>query len=410
MSERRDPRERIAAQRARLAGQSRLRARRSVIRRDGVRCEVAGEDGTPRWLLNFCGNDYLGLSQQFAVVNALMDSAAREGAGGVASHLVCGHHAAHAALEHEIADWLQAPRALLLGSGYLANLAVLQTLLGDGDVCVQDRLNHASLIDAAHLAGCRLRRYPHADAEGALRQLRATPGGAAVLASDGVFSMDGDIAPLRELAVVARTEGALLYVDDAHGIGVCGPDGRGSVAGARLDTSAVPLQLVTLGKALGGYGAAVVGEADLIEHLAGAARPYVYTTAPPPALAAASLEAVRLARREHWRRGKLAALVHRLRRGLDGHGFELLPSDTAIQPLLCGDDARALALSRWLEAEGYWVAAIRPPTVPEGRARLRITLSAAHEEAHVDGLVEALARARDLAPAPGGDPAQEAAP
>jgi len=395
VSEREDPRARIAALRTRRELQARTRVRRTVLRRDGVRCEVEGRHGVSRWLVNFCGNDYLGLSQQFAVANALADAAMQTGAGGVASHLVCGHAAEHEALERELADWLQAPRALLLGSGYLANLAVLQALLGDGDACVQDRLNHASLIDAAHLAGCRLRRYPHGDAEGALRQLRGAPGGVAMLATDGVFSMDGDVAPLRDLAAAAQAEDALMYVDDAHGVGVLGPDGRGSVAAARLDVSQVPLQLVTLGKALGGYGAAVVGEADLVEHLASTARPYIYTTAPPPALAAASLAAVKLARREHWRRGKLAALVHRLRRGLGERGFELMDSDTAIQPLVCGGDARALALSRALEEDGYWVAAIRPPTVPEGRARLRITLSAAHEEADVDGLVAALARARD---------------
>ncbi|NLC60705.1 MAG: 8-amino-7-oxononanoate synthase [Gammaproteobacteria bacterium] len=395
MSERDDLRARVAGLRTRRQLQARERVRRTVLRRDGVRCEVAGADGAPRWLVNFCSNDYLGLAQQFAVASALADAAARTGAGGVASHLVCGHTAEHEALERELADWLQAPRALLLGSGYMANLAVLQSLLGDGDVSVQDRLNHASLIDAAHLAGCSLRRYPHADPEGARRQLRAAPGGAAMLATDGVFSMDGDVAPLRELAAMADAEGALMYVDDAHGVGVLGPDGRGSVAAARLDHQRVPLQLVTLGKALGGYGAAVVGEAALVDHLAASARPYIYTTALPPALAAASLAAVKLARREHWRRGKLAALVHRLRRGLAARGFEPMESDTAIQPLPCGDDARALALSRALEARGYWVAAIRPPTVPEGRARLRITLTAAHSEADVDALVAALDAARD---------------
>ncbi|MCD9032456.1 8-amino-7-oxononanoate synthase [Luteimonas sp. Y-2-2-4F] len=388
---------RVAAQRERLRAQSRLRTRRTVARRDGVRAEVDG-----RWLLNFCGNDYLGLAQHFQVGNALQDAAAREGVGGVASHLVCGHHAHHAALEREIADWLQVPRALLLGSGYAANLAVLQALLGEGDVCVQDRLDHASLIDAARLAGCRLRRYPHADPEGAMRQLRAAPGGAAVLATDGVFSMDGDLAPLRALALAAHAQRALLYVDDAHGIGVHGPEGRGSVAAARLDRVARPLQLVTLGKALGTYGAVVAGDEDLIEHLAGVARPYVYTTALPPALAAASLAAVRLARREHWRRERLQALIARLRTGAARHGFALLPSDTPIQPLLCGDDATALAWSQALEAAGFWVAAIRPPTVPEGRARLRITLSAAHGDAEVDALVDALAAARDrIAPAAG---------
>ncbi|MCM2336773.1 MAG: 8-amino-7-oxononanoate synthase [Pseudomonas sp.] len=387
-------RERIQAAAAERVAAARVRSRRSVGHRDGARVEVDG-----RSLLNFCGNDYLGLSQHYAVVGALQDAAAREGAGGVASHLVCGHHALHDALEKELADWLGAPRALLFGSGFLANLAVLQALLGDDDVCVQDRLNHASLVDAARLAGCKLRRYPHADAEGALRQLRAQPEGLALLATDGVFSMDGDIAPLKELALVARVQKALLYVDDAHGVGVVGDDGRGSVATARLGTNEVPLQLVTLGKALGGYGAALVGDADLLDHLAQSARPYIYTTALPPAQAAATLAAVKLARTEHWRRERLAELVARFHERADRAGLARLPSDTPIQPVLCGDNARALSMAGTLERAGYWVAAIRPPTVPEGRARLRVTLSALHGAADVDGLVETIARARDRAEA-----------
>jgi 8-amino-7-oxononanoate synthase len=387
-------RERIEAARTAREAASRRRVRRVAIHRDGARVELDG-----RRLLNFCGNDYLGLSQHFAVVGALQDTASREGAGGIGSHLVCGHHQIHDALEKELADWLGAPRALLLGSGFMANLAVMQALLGDGDVCVQDRLNHASLIDAARLAGCRLRRYPHNDPEGAIRQLRSLPDGVAMLATDGVFSMDGDLAPLRELAIVSRAQQALLYVDDAHGIGVVGPDGRGSVAAARLGVEQVPLQLATLGKALGGYGAAVVGDTGLIEHLAETARPYIYTTALPPAQAAASLAAVKLARSEHWRREKLGELAVRLRARAKEAGLVLLPSDTPIQPLLVGDDARALSMSTALEKAGYWVAAIRPPTVPEGRARLRITLSALHSPADVDGLVQALVVARDRAEA-----------
>lgn len=389
--------DRVEAARVKRAAQDRSRVRRSVTRRDGMRCEVLGDDGTPRWLVNFCSNDYLGLSQQFAVVNALQEGAARDGAGGTASHLVCGHHTAHDALERELADWLGAPSALLFGSGYLANLAVVQSLLGDDDLCVQDRLNHASLVDAAHLAGCRLRRYPHVDPEGALRQLRSVPGGAALLATDGVFSMDGDRAPLSQLALVARVQRALLYVDDAHGVGVLGPDGRGSVAGEGLDGDALPLQLATLGKALGGYGAAVLGNDALIGHLAETARPYLYTTALPPAQAAASLAAVRLARKEHWRREKLQTLIACFREGAQRRGLDLLPSQTPIQPVPCGGDRRAVALAAALEAQGHWVAAIRPPTVPEGGARLRITLTAAHSEAQVDDLLQALARAMDMA-------------
>jgi 8-amino-7-oxononanoate synthase len=382
--------DRVEAARAQRAALGRSRVRRTVTRRDGVGCEVDG-----RWLLDFCGNDYLGLAQHFAVVNALQETASRDGAGGVASHLVCGHHAMHDALEREVADWLGTPRALLFGSGFLANLAVLQSLLGDGDACVQDRLNHASLIDAARLSGCRLRRYPHGDAEGAIRQLRGLPDGAAVLATDGVFSMDGDSAPLRQLALVARAQQALLYVDDAHGVGVLGPEGRGSVAAAKLGVAQVPLQLATLGKALGGYGAVVAGDEALVAHLAETARPYLYTTALPPALAAASLAAVKLARKDDWRREKLQSTIAQFRAGALQRGLPLLPSETAIQPLLCGDDRIATALSTALEERGFWVAAIRPPTVPEGSARLRITLSAAHDRLQVDALLEALERARD---------------
>ncbi len=385
-----DLHQRVAERRKQRIARDRNRVRRLVTHRDGIRYEVDGQ-----WMTGFCSNDYLGLSQQFSVIEALQDTAAREGVGGIASHLVCGHHAAHEALERELADWLGAPRALLFGSGFLANLAVVQSLLGEGDVCVQDRLNHASLIDAALLAGCHLRRYPHGDAEGAMRQLRGTPDGAALLATDGVFSMDGDIAPLRQLALAARVQQAVLYVDDAHGVGVVGPNGRGSVAQAKLAVAAQPLQLVTLGKALGGYGAAVVGDADLVDHLAETARPYIYTTALPPAQAAASLAAVRLARRDDWRRDKLQTLVARFREGALREGFELLPSDTPIQPLMCGGDARALAMARALEAQGMWVSAIRPPTVPEGQARLRITFSALHAEPDVDALVGALVWSRD---------------
>ena len=381
--------ERILAARLQRTMQGRVRQRRTVTRRDGVRYEVDG-----RWLINFSGNDYLGLSQHFAVVDALQASAARDGVGSGASHLVCGHHANHEALERELADWLGAPRALLFGSGFLANLAVMQSLLTEDDVCVQDRLNHASLIDAARLAGCKLRRYPHADPEGALRQLRTVPEGVAMLATDGVFSMDGDVAPLRELSLVARVQQALMYVDDAHGVGVVGPDGRGCAAEAGLDASGL-LQLATLGKALGGYGAVVLGSEEMIGHLAETARPYIFTTAIPPAQAASTLAAVKLARRDHWRREKLQTLIAHFRQTALFRDLPLLPSTTPIQPLMCGDDKRATALATALEAQGLWVPAIRPPTVPEGRARLRITLSALHTQAEVDALVDALSWARD---------------
>jgi len=386
-----DLHDRIQSQRKLSDAQGRIRVRRTVTRRDGVRLEVNGQ-----WLTGFCSNDYLGLSQQFGVVSALQDAAAREGAGATASHLICGHHALHEALEQEVADWLGYPRALLFGSGFTANLAVQQALLSEeDDVCVQDRLNHASLLDATRLAGCRLRRYPHLDTEGALRQLKHAPDGAAMLVTDGVFSMDGDIAPLRSLSLVARMQEAVLYVDDAHGVGVIGEHGRGCVADAGLGVADVPLQLVTLGKALGGSGALVVGDEAMIQHLAETARPYIYTTAVPPAQAAATLAAVKLARRDDWRRERLAELVGVFRAGARQHGLELMPSDTPIQPLLCGAESTVMGLSAALEAAGFLVSAIRPPTVPEGKARLRVTLSALHTVPEVRALTDAIAHARD---------------
>ena len=387
-----DLHDRIQDQRRLREAQGRVRVRRTVGRRDGMRLEIGG-----RWLTGFCSNDYLGLSQQFEVVAALQDAASREGAGSTASALVCGHHSLHEQLEREMADWLGYPRALLFDSGFIANLAVQQALLSDdNDVCVQDRLNHASLLDATRLAGCRLRRYPHLDSEGAMRQLKNAPNTAAMLATDGVFSMDGDIAPLRSLSLVARLQQALFYVDDARGVGVIGEQGRGCVADAGLSHNEVPLQLATLGKALGGHGAVVLGEANLIQHLAETARPYIYTTALPPAQAAASLAAVKLARRDHWRRSKLTELIATFREGARRHGLELMPSTTPIQPLLCGDEATVMALGAALEQSGFMVGTIRPPTVPEGKSRLRITLSALHTSEQVKALLDALAAARDL--------------
>ncbi|HEY4583132.1 MAG TPA: aminotransferase class I/II-fold pyridoxal phosphate-dependent enzyme, partial [Lysobacter sp.] len=269
--------------------------------------------------------------------------------------------------------------------------------LRKGDLCLQDRLNHASLIDAARLSDATLRRYPHGDVGSAERHVVAAGSAPVLIATDGVFSMDGDVAPLRDLVTVARYHEALLYVDDAHGVGVLGPDGRGSVAAAGLGTRDVPLQLATLGKALGTYGAVVVGDEALVQYLSETARGYVYTTALPPALAAASLAAVRIARRADDRRTMLRALVARFRERAAQHGLDVLPSDTPIQAVMAHDDRRSLAMSTALEDAGFWVSAIRPPTVPEGAARLRVTLTALHSPDEVDALGDALARARDAA-------------
>jgi 8-amino-7-oxononanoate synthase len=362
-----------------------VRHRHEITQRKDARVLSDGQR-----LVNFSGNDYLGLAQHPAIVSAMQVAAQNCGVGAGASHLVCGHHSEHSALERALADWVGYPRALLFGSGYLANLAVVQSLLQPGDVCLQDKLNHASLIDGARLSQSHLVRYPHADAAAARRQSVSHPDGALMLATDGVFSMDGDVAPLRELAAIAQDHQGLLYVDEAHAIGVTGPQGRGSVAAAGLGPEQVPLALLTLGKALGSYGAAVVGQDWAIEHIMQSARPYIYTTALPPAIAVAALAAVKLARQDEWRRVKLAGLIERFRRGAIERGLRLLDSHTPIQPVLIGDNALAMQAAHDLEAHGFLVVAIRPPTVPTGSARLRITLSAAHEDRDVDALLDAL--------------------
>ncbi|HTV83826.1 MAG TPA: 8-amino-7-oxononanoate synthase [Dyella sp.] len=385
---------RLAVQTAERAQARLQRHLRTIARADGPWVESQG-----RRLLAFCTNDYLGLAQHPQLIAALKEAADADGVGSGSAHLICGHRREHAALEEALAEWTGRERALLFSTGYMANLGTMQALLQRGDLCVQDKLNHACLLDGAQLSGADLKRYRHADVDAAERQLRGNPDACALLATDGVFSMDGDIAPLRELAALCRRERATLMVDDAHGLGVLGDNGAGSVAHAGLNAGEVPVLMATLGKALGCSGAFVAGSAGLIDGLTQFARTYIYTTAMPPALAAAARRAVALARQESGRREKLAGLIQRFRRGATELGLPLMPSHTAIQPLLLGDAGRALEASKALEAKGLLVVAIRPPTVPQGQARLRITLTAAHEETHVDRLLEALAALR-LADAP----------
>ena len=382
------------ARRARLAARLAERARAGLARRLRVAESPAGPERVVdgRRLVSFASNDYLGLAADPRVAAALARAAGRWGAGAGAAHLLGGHTAAHAALEEALAEWTGRERALLFSTGYMANLAVVGVLAGRGETVHADRLDHASLLDAARLSGARLRRYPHGDAAALARRLAADPR-AAVVATDGVFSMDGDLAPLPALAAACARAGAWLVVDDAHGLGVVGPDGRGTVAHHGLGAGEVPVLVGTLGKALGTFGAFAAGDADVIEALVQWGRSYVYTTAPPPALAEATREALRIARAEPWRRERALALARRFREGARALGLPLLPSPTPIQPVLAGGAARALALSRALEAAGFHVPAVRPPTVPEGSARLRVSLSAAHTEAQVDALLEALARA-----------------
>jgi 8-amino-7-oxononanoate synthase len=379
---------RMAARHAECVRASLVRRLRTIEAIDGAHVWIDGKR-----LLNFASNDYLGLAQHPALREALIRAAARWGVGATAAHLLGGHRDEHAALEEALARWTGRERALLFSDGWMANLGAVDALLGAGDVCVQDKLNHASLLDAARLAGCELKRYPHADSAGARRQLESRPDAAALVASDGVFSMDGDVAPLRELATVCIEQRAVLMIDDAHGLGVLGPDGAGSVAEANLAEHDVPILMATLGKALGVAGAFVAGRATLIDALVQDARTYVYTTAMPPALAAAAHAAVDIARFEGWRRDRLVHLIAHFRAGAAERGLHVLPSRTPIQPVLIGTSAAALAAAAQLEAAGFYVPAVRPPTVPEGKARLRIALGVPHAEGDIDRLLAALGRA-----------------
>lgn len=379
------------------------RQRRLLAGRQGVHPRI-----DRRELLAFCSNDYLGLAAHSAVIEALRKGAARDGVGSGASHLISGHHQAHEALEDALAAFVGRERALLFSTGYMANLGVIQALCGRGDQILADRLNHASLLDGAQLSQARLRRYRHADTDQLETMLGSTRareggrhqsvrrGGGSLIVSDGVFSMDGDLAPVPELAALASRNGASLMIDDAHGIGVLGANGRGTLEHCGLhgaaSQAAVPILVGTLGKALGTFGAFVAGSAELIEVLIQRARSYIYTTALPPALATATLKSLEIVQQEPERREHLRHLISRFRAGVETLGLALAGSPTPIQPLIAGDVDTALHWSRFLEDNGILVTAIRPPTVPQGSARLRITFSAAHQAADVDRLLETLAR------------------
>ncbi len=363
-----------------------LYRRRQVI--DGPQGASVRIEG--REYLSFCSNDYLGLANHPDVVAAFHRGLDAYGAGSGAAHLVTGHTRAHHELEEDLAGFVRRPRALLFSTGYMANLGAIAALLGRGDRVFQDYTNHASLLDGARLSGARLVRYRHADAGDLEQRLSTAPDSEYLVATDGVFSMDGDIAPLRQLAEVAQRHAAWLMVDDAHGLGVTGPQGRGSVVAAGLDSTQVPVLMGTLGKAFGTFGAFVAGSEELIETLIQQARTWIYTTATPAAVAVATRAALRRVVGDEWRRVHLRGLVDRFRAGAAQLGLALCDSPTPIQPLIVGRAGAALRLSEALREQGILITAIRPPTVAEGTARLRITFSAAHTEAQVDRLLEAL--------------------
>ena len=371
--------------------------RRPLLRDPGQGLEQLF-DGRMR--INFCSNDYLGLSQHPDVKAALTRGAAKYGVGSGASHLVTGHCRVHDQLCEELADFCGRDRVLLFSAGYMANIGVINALTRSGDLVCQDALNHASLLDGGWLSRADMRRYAHADLgslTGLLEDfdLRRNADALSLVVTDGVFSMDGNCAPLTDLADLARQHKAALMVDDAHGLGCLGPQGRGVVAEAGLTQQQVPVLVGTFGKAFGTSGAFVAGDEQLIDYLTQFARPYVFTTAMPPALAEATRTSLDLLRQESWRRERLNQLVERFRASALELGLKLLPSRSAVQALMVGDAATALSVSQLLSDRGLQISAIRPPTVPAGQSRLRITLSAGHSDEHLQALLDALAEVAD---------------
>lgn len=363
------------------------RSRRQVASRQGRELTIDG-----RLLLNFCSNDYLGLAGDPRLAEAFKSGVDRWGTGAGASHLICGHTEAHHALEESLAAFTGRERALLYSSGYAANVGVINALLTVGDQVFEDRLNHASLLDGGWISRADFHWYRHNDTHDLADRLTTVDGvrQRVLVVSDGTFSMDGDQCELEGLVELCAAQSSWLMVDDAHGMGVHGKDGTGTVDPARFTSADVPILIGTLGKAFGTAGAFVAGDEVLIETLIQRSRNYIYTTAIPAAIACATSRSLEIVKNEQWRRDHLKSLIRRFRNGASHLPFELMPSESPIQPLVVGDPASTLAVSRHLEAVGCLCTAIRPPTVPEGTSRLRITFTAAHTESDVDRLLEAL--------------------
>ncbi len=341
-------------------------------------------------LVNFCSNDYLGLAGHPDIAAALKAGVDQYGTGSGASHLISGHSTAHQHLEEQLAAFTGRPRALLFSTGYMANLGVINALVNRHDLVLEDQLNHASLLDGGHLSRADYKRYKHNNMQQLDYLLEQSTASRKLIVTDGVFSMDGDLAPLPEMSAVAAQHSGWLMVDDAHGVGVLGATGAGIVEQQGLTVEQVPILMGTLGKSFGTFGAFVAGSEALIETLIQFARTYIYTTALPPAIAAASSASLQLVRREHWRREHLQQLIQRFRDGAQQLGLQLMDSQTPIQPLLINNDQLVMEVNQQLRSRGFMVGAIRPPTVPAGSGRLRITLSASHSNQQIDQLLDAL--------------------
>ncbi len=365
-----------------------LRRRRLLESPQGTHVRVDGRE-----VLSFCSNDYLGLANHPALISAAKEAADSAGVGGGASHLITGHHHLHQKLEEALAKSVGLPCALLFSTGYMANIGVVTALVGRSDTVFADKLNHASLNDAAVLSRAELKRYPHNDMAALEQLLKTAKSGRKLVLADAVFSMDGDVAPVKELLALCETYDAWLMLDDAHGFGVLG-NGRGILAEHGVCSPRI-IYMATLGKAAGVAGAFVAGETMLIENLIQNARSYVYTTAAPPMLAAALLASLNVIEEEDWRREQLQRLIRTLRDGLQSCRWQLVASQTPIQPVIIGDNKEAIDVSEHLLERGLLVPAIRPPTVPKGTARLRISLSASHTTDEVQQLVDAIRKLAD---------------
>lgn len=361
------------------------RIRRIHEMREGAWAQVDGQR-----LLNFSSNDYLGFAQHPEIIAAFQHEAQRTGVGSAGSALVSGYFSAHQHLEQQAAALFGYEACLYVGSGYLANIGVLQTLLNAQSVCVQDKLNHACLLDGARFSGCTLKRFAHQDLITAEKFCQQTSGERIFLVSDGVFSMDGDSANLVGLAKIATQSNATLMIDDAHGVGVLGATGLGSLQASNLSAEHVPILIIPAGKALGGQGALILSTQIIIQHLVETARPYLFSTAPAPAMTAAVLQALHCLQQQPEHHARLQENIHCFTRLAQQAQLPILPSQSAIQPLMAGTNQRALWLAEQLQGRGFWVSAIRPPTVPQGKARLRITLTALHQAEQITALIENL--------------------
>ncbi len=361
------------------------RSRQTIDGPQGARIIIDGKK-----YLNFSSNDYLGLANHPDVIKALQQGAEKYGVGSGAAHLISGHSMAHHVLEEELANFTGRQRALLFSTGYMANLGVLSSLLQKGDAIFEDKFNHASMIDGGLLSGARLQRYLHNDTHSLEKKLAASSADTKLVATDGIFSMDGDAAPLKEIANITKKHSAWFMVDDAHGLGVIGEQGKGTLAHQNLTTDDVPVLMGTLGKAFGTFGAFIAGDETLIETLIQKARTYIYTTALPPAIAHATSTSLKLLQKEYWRREHLQDLIKQFKQGAIQSDLKLMPSDTAIQPVLIGNAEKTLSIKHKLQEKGFIIGAIRTPTVPAGSERLRITLTTSHQPEDVDQLIDAL--------------------